>query len=199
MTRSYQAYVPDAAKDSYILSDPVPPKNASLPDAAVQEDGRLSFRISPNLRKNIDSGSGFWGGFGGRDVSRQYARLPEEYAVFSKINENCFHLTDTEQHQLLSACLRHMRSCLLDLYTQVGVVRVLPKLSITMDDDEAIILNWAYTGFRIYFNFERAVEHSFFGIVVQHEDGVATNTGKLNSENCASVVESVLLYVINHS
>lgn len=199
MKQNYGTYLPSAKKSSYILPDPMPPKETPPPGAAAWGNGEFSFRSSPDLRKHVGDGSGFWNGLRGLDVSRQYARLPEEYAVFSEIDEACFHLTSTEQERLFSKCLRHLRSCLLDLYTQMGVIRVLPKLDVTTDNDGAIVLNWAYTGFRIYFNFERSVDESFFGIVIQNDDGIATNTGKLNSRNCASVVEAVLLYVINHS
>ena len=86
-----------------------------------------------------------------------YSLLPEEYSIFSEIDNSYFARNETDQYRLLALCLHRLKTQLLNIYTQYGIVRVLPKLSITSDEDEAIILNWAYANFRIYFNFEKVI------------------------------------------
>mgnify|MGYP000108169375 CR=1 FL=1 len=122
------------------------------------------------------------------DVSLNYTLLPEEYSVFSELNEDLFVLSDTEQHQFLSQCLQYLKYQLLNIYAQYGIIRVLPKLSASTDEDKAIILNWAYTNFRVYFNFEVIVDNSYYGIVAQNaENSIFTNSGKLNKKNYTSI------------
>lgn len=129
-----------------------------------------------------------------------YMPLPEEYSVFSEIDDKYFLLKDTNQHRFVSQCLYYLKSKLSYLYANAGVVKVLPKLSVTTDEDEAIILNWAYTSFRIYFNFEIQVEDSYYGIVAQStEESISTNTGKLTEKNYSAVLDSILNYVIYNS
>lgn len=129
-----------------------------------------------------------------------YAQLPEEYAIFSEIDNAFFVLNDTEQHRLLSRCLQHLKVQLLNLYIKSDVVRILPKLSTTSDEDGAIVLNWAYTSFRVYFNFETEADNSYYGIVAQNdEDSIFTNSGKLNFKNYISVINNILLFVIENS
>lgn len=128
-----------------------------------------------------------------------YTPLPEEYSIFSEIDLSFFSLCDTEQHCLLSMCLQYLKKQLLKLYMQFGVVRILPKLSASFDD-EAIILNWAYTNFRIYFNFENSLNSSYYGIVAQiNEENIFTNSGKLNKSNYANVIDVLLQFVIEYS
>ena len=129
-----------------------------------------------------------------------YMPLPEEYSVFSEVDEKYFLLNDTEQHCFFSQCLSYLRTKLSYLYSNVGVLKVLPKLSMTTDDDAAIVLNWAYTSFRIYFNFEVKVEDSYYGVISRSsEESISTNTGKLTKSNYSVIIDSILYYVLNNS
>ena len=97
-------------------------------------------------------------------------------------------------------CLQYLKNRLLKIYAQYGVIRVLPKLSITSDEDDAIVLNWAYANFRIYFTFEKSIENSYYGIVAQNtEETVFTNSGKLTETNYSSIIDMILAYVIDYS
>lgn len=129
-----------------------------------------------------------------------YLILPEAYDIFSAISNEFFVLSDTEQHRFLSLCLQYLKEQLLHLYVTLGIIRILPKLSISVDIDNAIILNWAYANFRIFFNFEQSVRDSFFGVATQSdEDHVSLNSGKLNEENYTTIIDTILKLVINFS
>lgn len=133
-------------------------------------------------------------------VHAKYSLLPEEYAIFADLDSSLFVLGDTEQHRFLAKCLQHLQSQLRNILVHYGIVRVLPKLSITNDEDGAIVLNWAYTNFRIYLNFELSVDNSYYGIVAQNnEENIFTNSGKLNDRNYVSVIDMLLKYVIDNS
>lgn len=137
---------------------------------------------------------------GEQQIGPIYAQLPEEYAIFSEIDDTFFSLNDTEQHRLLSRCLQHLKVQLVNLYIKSDIVRILPKLKVTSDEDGAIVLNWAYTSFRVYFNFEADADNSYYGIVAQtNEDSIFTNSGKLNFKNYISVINNILLYVVENS
>lgn len=129
-----------------------------------------------------------------------YTLLPEEYSIFSEIDGSCFTRNDTAQDRFLALCLQYLKNRLLKIYAQYGVIRVLPKLSITSDEDDAIVLNWAYANFRIYFTFEKSIENSYYGIVAQNtEETVFTNSGKLTETNYSSIIDMILAYVIDNS
>lgn len=135
-----------------------------------------------------------------QQVLSSYSMLPEEYDIFSDIDNSYFLLEDTKQHRLLSSCLKYLRDQLFRLYVQYGAVRILPKLKMLLDSDGAIVLNWAYATFRIYFSFESSIDNSFFGMVAQQtEDTMFTSTGKLNEMNYQDAINKALEYAISNS
>lgn len=132
--------------------------------------------------------------------AQSYTLLPEEYSIFSEIDNSYFVRNETDQYRLLGLCLQRLKTQLLNIYAKYGIIRVLPKLSITSDEDDAIILNWAYANFRIYFNFEKAIDSSYYGIVAQNtEETIFTNAGKLSETNYTTVIDMILAYVIDNS
>lgn len=133
-------------------------------------------------------------------LASNYTLLPEEYSIFSEIDISFFTRNNTAQDRFIALFLQYLKNCLLKIYAQYGVIRVLPKLSITLDEDEAIVLNWAYANFRIYFTFEKIIENSYYGIVAQNtEETVFTNAGKLTETNYSSIIDMILAYVIDNS
>ena len=129
-----------------------------------------------------------------------YFPLPEEYSVFEDIDNGFFYLEDTAQHRLISLCLQQLKKSLYQLYELYGILRPLPKLKISHDEDDAIILNWAYVGFRIYINFEVAINNSYYGIVALNgEDKFDSSTGKIDDKNYVSVIEQILHYIMNYT
>lgn len=124
----------------------------------------------------------------------------KDVSIFSEIDVSFFTRNNTAQDRFLALFLQYLKNCLLKIYTQYGVIRVLPKLSITLDEDEAIVLNWAYANFRIYFTFEKVIENSYYGIVAQDtEETVFTNVGKLTEIKYSSIIDMILTYVIDNS
>ena len=129
-----------------------------------------------------------------------YGVLPEEYSIFSKIDSSYFTKNDTAQHRFLAVCLQYLKKKLLWAVKRYEVTQVLPKLSITFDEDDAIILNWAYVNYRIYFSFEKKIENSYYGIVAQAaEERTSIDTGRLTEKNFSAIFDMVLNYVFENS
>lgn len=127
----------------------------------------------------------------------RYVALPEEYSIFSEIEHAYFVLDDTDQHSLLASVLQYMKENLMSLYMKCGIICALPKLNISFENDGAIVLNWAYDKFRIFFNFEVLVDNSHFGIAVQLDDKtMSTATGKIDKENFKTIIDFLLHRVI---
>ena len=136
----------------------------------------------------------------GKRISLLYTQLPEEYAIFSDLDDSLLSNQDTEQHEFLSKCLQHLKIELLNIYANNGVVRILPKLSIALDSDDAFVVNWAYTNFRIYFTIEKCIENSFYGIIAQQNDeSIFSNSGKFVEGNYVSVINMLLNYVFENT
>lgn len=125
-----------------------------------------------------------------------YQILPEEYDIFSKLNHDLLLNKSSLQTEFLSRFLDEFKSSLLYLYSQYGIIKILPKMFLTTDDDQALILNWIDTNYRIFFNFENNVEDSYFGIAAtDSESNFSSTSGKLNDNNYQAIIQKVIIYV----
>ena len=141
----------------------------------------------------IDSGS--------QDIyDRVYQILPEEYDVFSKIDKKYFSVQDSEQDKYVAHFLIMLKEELRDLLAHQGIVKILPKLHMSIDEDDAVVLNWAYVNYRIFFNFERNANESYYGIVTTNDSVEYSSTvGQLNHENFQNIIAKVLKYICENS
>lgn len=79
-----------------------------------------------------------------------------------------------------------------------GAVKILPKLNISNDTDDAIIINWIYSNYRIYVNIEKRIEDSFYGIVIQdQEQNIRSNSGKMDYANYKKIIDQILYFLFN--
>lgn len=133
--------------------------------------------------------------------NQKYSLLPEEYDVFSEIDPKLFLREDTEQQKLISLCLIYIKEQLISLFLEKGVICVLPKLKY-ITEENAVILNWAYSGYRVFFSFnnDEMGATAFCGIVVQSdEESVETQMKKLDIKNYRLVLAGILKIVIENS
>lgn len=128
-----------------------------------------------------------------------YEPLPLEYDVFSELNIQKIHALAT-QKMFLDAILSELRSELQEVFMQYGTIKELPKLHITNDTDNAIILNWIYSNYRIYLNIEKTIEKSFYGVVLQdQEKNIHFKTGKVTYDNYRSIIPKILDFLFNQT
>ena len=129
-----------------------------------------------------------------------YDILPEEYDVFSSINFNTLFQRDTKQKELLDKIFQCIRSSLKLIYYEYGILKILPKLDLSIDDDGALIINWAYTMFRIYFDIEKDIDKSFYGLIIKDsENSIQTKTELITKENCAEITGQIIQYIFNQT
>lgn len=129
-----------------------------------------------------------------------YATLPEEYDVFSELKLEVLEDAYKEQLLLLEDFLNGLKEKLKYLVMVQGVVRILPKLSLAKDKDDAFIVNWAYSNYRIFINIEKKIEDSFYGIIAQDEEkNVFSNSGKFDESNYNLVTNKILDYIFNQT
>ena len=73
-------------------------------------------------------------------------------------------------------------------------------MRIEIDAEDAIVLNLAYANYRIFFNFEKKINNSYYGIVSKNEyDVFKSISGKLNEENYQDVIIKILQYILKNS
>lgn len=135
-------------------------------------------------------------------LSFDYTILPEEYSIFSDIDNDLFLNQNTLQEQLLSSCLTYLKEKLVDIFINRGIICVLPKLKVSNDDENNIIINWFYTNYRIYFSFdnEKTNYQSYCGIVLQEDnESFSSHSRKITKDNYKEVIDAVLQIVINNS
>ena len=129
-----------------------------------------------------------------------YDILPEEYNVFSSINFNILSQSDTKQKELLEKIFQCIRSSLKLIYYEYGILKILPKLDLSIDDDGALILNWAYAMYRIYFDIEKDIDNSFYGLIIKDsENSIQTKTELITKENCAEITGQIIQYIFNQT
>ena len=112
----------------------------------------------------------------------EYSLLPEEYNVFMKLNNVDLSLCTKDQVKLFSTICFQITQTLKSIYHEYGVIKVLPKMEITIDDEKAIILNWPYNVYRVYFDIERNISSSFYGLIVSSAEN---NSDYYRGELCA--------------
>lgn len=136
------------------------------------------------------------------DSVANYHILPEEYSVFSEIDQNYFLEGSTKQSELISKCLNYMKEQLRALFVRKGIIGQLPKLHCDVDSDGAVSFGWAYSGYRIFFFFEEDNEcfDAYSGVVMQNdEDIISTKTQKLTINNYQQVIGNALKLIIENS
>lgn len=132
----------------------------------------------------------------------RYILLPEEYNIFSEINQSLFINGNTKQDKLIAMCLKTMRENLLFLYSTQGIICILPKLTYYEDQEKTITFNWANSNFRAFLSFESEVGgyDAYCGIIIQFtQDDVSTQTSKLNENNYQKVIGSMMKLIIENS
>lgn len=129
-----------------------------------------------------------------------YSILPEEYNIFPLLDSNLLEEITDGQKELLFSIYRRLKSLLKYIYNTYGVVKILPKLDLYVDSEGAIILNWAYTMFRIYFDIEKNVIKSFYGLVIKEsENSIQTRTEIITKENCEEITGEIIQYIFNQT
>lgn len=134
------------------------------------------------------------------DYGLGYVILPEEYNVFEKlVNVDLSFCTEEQINLFRKICLQ-ISQTLKFVYHKYGIIKVLPKMELSIDDENAIILNWPYNVYRIYFDIERNVSSSFYGLIVADaENSIQSKTEIITKENCAPIISNIIQYVFNRT
>ena len=128
----------------------------------------------------------------------KYANLPEQMDIFGNIDLNKLGALEQGQKNLLEKTILGLKEKLREIYFIQGVNKVLPKIVISRDSDNAILLNWAYSNFRFFITIEIESNNSFYGIVVQDENGDAySKSGRFNESNYDVIIDKALDFVFN--
>ena len=128
----------------------------------------------------------------------KYANLPEQMDIFSDMDLNKLGTLEQGQKNLLEKTILELKEKLREIYFIQGINKVLPKIAISRDSDNAILLNWAYSNFRFFITIEIESNNSFYGIVVQNENGDAySESGKFNESNYDVIIDKTLEFVFN--
>lgn len=134
------------------------------------------------------------------EIILDYKSLPEEYRVFPGLSSFDCSRCEPEQKDLLEEIINQVSNALKTVYYQYGIIKILPKFEISFDSDDAVILNWPYAVYRIYFDIESEVKNSFYGIVIRDfNNSIQTKTESISKENCASIVRQIIQYVFNRT
>ncbi len=137
-----------------------------------------------------------------RDFLFKFRLLPEEYDIFSELDQSFFTHKETRQSEFISTCLTYMKECLLDFYCRQGIVCILPKLLCSQDNEGAITFSMALSNFRAFMSFEgeKGNYDAYYGVVSQLDDeSVSSETQKLTSENYKTAIQSFLQILVNNA
>lgn len=131
----------------------------------------------------------------------QYRQLPEEYDVFSEIHNELKKLNGNinTQQEFINLFCNTLKSTLLKEVEYNGIRTILPKFSINKDSEDAYILNLTKNNYRIFINFEKNIDNSFYGIILQQvSDSYFSTTGKINSSNYLSLIDNLSKIILSN-
>lgn len=155
----------------------------------VKTENRIIERKKSYIEEFQDYGYGF-----------EYAILPEEYNVLEKIENFDLSSCTKEQIDLFAKICLQISQTLKLVYQRYGIVKILPKIELSIDNEKAIILNWPYNVYRIYFDIEKKVSSSFYGLVIADtENSVQSKSEIITKENCASIISNIIQYIFNRT
>lgn len=135
-------------------------------------------------------------------LSKDYCILPDEYDIFSELDQSLFSNSATKQYLLISMCLRYMKECLYEFYTNNGIVCILPKMIFSIDNEGTIVFNMALSYFRAFLTFEgeRECFDAYYGVVSQvDEESVVSETKKITINNLEDSIRSFLNIIVSNS
>lgn len=126
---------------------------------------------------------------------KPYAVLPEEYDVFSELDEKYFTFGVNLQLNFIGKIMTYLRARLILISNEFTNYVVLPKLKVFEDEDGYIIINWTYTHARIYIAISnnQNLEESYLGLVIESANNEFTSqTSVINETNYQEKIDSVL-------
>ncbi len=130
------------------------------------------------------------------DYDDRYVPLPEAYDIFQNIDFDKEISVSSNQKQFAKKCLDYMEKLLKRRFIETGITKVLPKLYMVVEEDNALTIHWDYVNYRIYLDVERDISQSFYGIIAKNaQNGFGTSTGQLNEESYQQVIESIIDFV----
>lgn len=133
------------------------------------------------------------------EILLDYIVLPSEYDVFSQLDFNVLNNCSPDQRKLFDQIYHQITNTLKIIYCNYGVVKPLPKMDLSLDSDGALILTWTYTLFRVYFDIEKNIINSFYGLVIYESDNsIQTKTDLIKSSEFEQVVRQIIQYIFNH-
>ncbi len=125
-----------------------------------------------------------------------YTLLPLECDVFSNIKKEIialFSKEQTEQASFFKYFYELFNESLKKEFYQKKMNIALPKFSFSEDNDGAYVLNLNKSTFRLFINFEKKKNDSFYGFISQDEvDSYTTKNGKISETNCSQIINSII-------
>lgn len=129
----------------------------------------------------------------------KYLLLPEAYDVFTNINFKDIDFANDEQKQFMERCLNYIEFVLKNKHKEIGIVKVLPKLSLSHDEDGAITIHWDYFNYKIFIDIEKDVSQSFYGIVYKKGlNSIAYTTEPLTEDNYINAITSIVDFIFDN-
>ena len=125
--------------------------------------------------------------------------LPEAYDIFQNVDIDNNNNINSNQKQFAKQCLAYMEKVLKQRAAKIGITKVLPKLYVVVEEDEALTIHWDYVNYRIYLDIEKDISQSFYGIVFQKAvNSVAYSTEPLKESNYISVIDRLINFVFSN-
>ena len=133
------------------------------------------------------------------DFDDRFIPLPEAYDIFQNIDLGKFSSVSSKQKQFAKNCLDYMEKLLKRRFTETGITKVLPKLYMVVEEDEALTIHWDYINYRIYLDIEKDISKSFYGIISKNAaKGFSTSTGQLSENNYQEIIKDIIIFVFSN-
>lgn len=123
--------------------------------------------------------------------------LPDKINIFKKCND-VEGIKDIIVKKQVEKFLRRLQLLLMinkDKLTNIGN---LPQLSIVIDEDESVLVEWMFKDFRIGFSFEKDEQESMWYMVSNRKFNEVNESGNITDKTIDDLLINILAFVTSH-
>lgn len=123
--------------------------------------------------------------------------LPNNIDVFSDIDLETIYKDERIDLKRLNKFIREFKKALIECTRNNGKEISLPKLNLTIDDDNALVFSWIHDFFRIIMSIEVKDEESFYGIYYRniYTDEIESRSARLPENNYFKIFSDLIYRV----
>ncbi len=130
------------------------------------------------------------------DNSTYFFKLPQRFDIFRNISE-LENIENEDLKNLVNEFIKNFKIILITYNHSFPDDISLPEITLNINEDNSVLIEWIFKDFRVGFSFESDIKHSFWYIVSNDKFDSFNSSGKLSLTNLDELITTILDFVIN--